>query len=373
MSLQFLKIQNFQTHEKLKVEIDPRVTSIIGPSDVGKSAIVRALRWLCLNTPSGDAFVKDGTPGTTIRLKIDDKEVFRRKGKDTNEYGLDDQVFKSFGSSVPEPIEKLLRVSPLNFQSQLDGPLWFNDSAGQVSKNLNSLIDLESIDECIQEINKRCSRAQTEAEVCEKRTREALDKRDSLKWILIAEADHNLLDEKEKALQELRASASTLLATTAAARTHEEQRDKARDLIKPLTLVVTQAEGLNKARLKRTRLNTLVEDAKKQASIKAPDISSLSKTANEVKFRSDKITRLRQLMFSIIQSSNVRAPDLERLNSLQKDIRILEHRKERVTMLIELATKETGRHAEYQLLFQELNKQLKEGWSGVCPTCQRPK
>ena len=39
-------LQNFQSHKYSIVELDEQLNVIVGPSDSGKSAIIRALKWV---------------------------------------------------------------------------------------------------------------------------------------------------------------------------------------------------------------------------------------------------------------------------------------------------------------------------------------
>ena len=57
--IQSLQINNFQSHKYSVMELHKGVNVIIGPSDSGKTTILRALRWLVWNRPSGDAFRSD--------------------------------------------------------------------------------------------------------------------------------------------------------------------------------------------------------------------------------------------------------------------------------------------------------------------------
>ena len=45
MAIESLSLHNFQCHEHLDIAFDPQLTTIVGPSDVGKTAILRALKW----------------------------------------------------------------------------------------------------------------------------------------------------------------------------------------------------------------------------------------------------------------------------------------------------------------------------------------
>ena len=83
-----LEIKNFQAHETLRVVFDEHVTTIVGPSDAGKSAIIRALWWLVFDRPLGTAFIKDGEETCSARLWADGKRLAKRKGE-KGEYRLE--------------------------------------------------------------------------------------------------------------------------------------------------------------------------------------------------------------------------------------------------------------------------------------------
>ena len=75
-------IRNFQSHKKSILNLSKGVNVIVGKTDSGKSAIIRALRWLFTNTPSGDAFRSwDGGDTKVSATFYDmDKKITRIKG-----------------------------------------------------------------------------------------------------------------------------------------------------------------------------------------------------------------------------------------------------------------------------------------------------
>jgi len=143
-----LQIINFQTHAKLRVDFGRGITTIVGPSDAGKSAVLRALRWVCTSEPSGDAFVRHGSKGASVRLLVDGHEIIRRRspGGGVNEYVLDGVVLKAIGRDVPEPIARILNLGPVCWQRQHDAPFWFSETQGEVSRQLNAIVNLGVID-----------------------------------------------------------------------------------------------------------------------------------------------------------------------------------------------------------------------------------
>ncbi len=52
-----VRIQGFQSHLDSTFTLSPGLNVITGPSDAGKTAIIRALRWLAFNEPQGEAFI----------------------------------------------------------------------------------------------------------------------------------------------------------------------------------------------------------------------------------------------------------------------------------------------------------------------------
>lgn len=178
-------INNYQAHTKLRVDFDPGITTIIGPSDVGKSAIVRALRWVCNNQPGGDAFVRHGSAGASVKLEVDGRTITRRRspGGETNEYQLDDTVFKAFGRDVPEPIKDLLNMGPTSWQLQHDPPYWFSDTAGEVSRQLNTIVNLGIIDDTLAAVSKSVYSAKARLEAAETTLTETKRESKALAWV----------------------------------------------------------------------------------------------------------------------------------------------------------------------------------------------
>ena len=171
--LEQLSIFDFQGHAKLTLKFDKRVTTIIGPSDAGKSAIIRALRWICLNKPSGMEFIRHGSKTARAQLKADGHVIRRLRSKNDNQYLLDGDPFLAFRDDVPPDIQKVLGVDEINFQGQHDAPFWLALSPPEVSRRLNSIIDLSIIDNTLNEVASQLRKAKTTLEVCEDRLQQA--------------------------------------------------------------------------------------------------------------------------------------------------------------------------------------------------------
>lgn len=177
--LEQLSLINFEAHEQDTYQFSPTVTSLVGPTDSGKSSIVRCLRWVCLNTPVGTPFLRWGADFVRAVLKFDGHTLVRRAG-DKNIYKLDKAKSAAFGRSVPPDIEKLLNVSELNFQQQIEGPFWLSQSAPQVSRALNAVIDLGVIDDVMAYIASKAREAKAAVTLTEERREAAKKEKEAL-------------------------------------------------------------------------------------------------------------------------------------------------------------------------------------------------
>lgn len=167
MKIYEVSLRDFQAHRKTRLEFSPGVTTIVGDSDKGKSAILRGLRWALLNDFAGDTFIREGAKSAVVSVWGKEKKqtVFIRRERGTeNTYLLEiddagEKEFASFGQTVPPEIASVLRLSELNFQSQHDAPFWFDLSGGDLSRALNSIVDLSLIDTSLANISKMTFRA----------------------------------------------------------------------------------------------------------------------------------------------------------------------------------------------------------------------
>jgi DNA repair protein SbcC/Rad50 len=149
VTIKSIHLVNFQSHADTHIDFSPGVNVIIGPSRNGKTSILRALRWVAENRPSGEAFKRHGSEkeGTEVSLELDTGQVITRvKTSNDNYYDLNGEPFRAFGQDVPLPISKVLNLSPINTAGQFDQPYLIFDSPGEVARTLNKIVHLDVID-----------------------------------------------------------------------------------------------------------------------------------------------------------------------------------------------------------------------------------
>jgi exonuclease SbcC len=224
--IQSISLQNFQSHKKSILEFHKGINVITGPSNNGKSSVLRALYWTIYNRPSGDSYIshwnrdKNDKPikSTKVTIINDNGTIERRKGfikaddkqKAFNGYIVNDNYLEAIGQDVPDEVTKLFNIDNVNIQKQMDAPFLLSESAGEVARFFNQTIRLDLIDKILakaeskrREANKDKSRLENEQVQIEKEILE-------YSWLEDAEilADkieiiENRINEKWEVLQEL--------------------------------------------------------------------------------------------------------------------------------------------------------------------------
>jgi exonuclease SbcC len=334
MPLETLTLHDFQAHKKLVLQLDPRITSIVGSSDVGKSAVIRALRWLCQNTPDGIEFIRHGAKEAVVELEVEGRTIVRSRGKSENFYGMVADEFKAFGKGVPPEIAEVLRVEDINFQSQHDAPFWFSETSGEVSRRLNQIINLSDIDEVLAEVASEKRTAEQSAKLLEERVRTAKERKLSLVFVEDMDVKLRKLEAAEAELETFRGQVSDLRNAVRRATDAEAALEDARILSKEGATLLALATEVRDLEKDRVRLRALMDNLKalnKARKLTPPDMGVLvllKTNAESIAATRDKLSRT-----------------IENLRTLYRDRR---------TKVDEAA---------------RLEKELKEKTGGVCPVC----
>src|SRR5690625_5024172 len=163
-----IKLKGFQSHELSEIDLVPGLNVITGPSDSGKTAVIRAIRWLAFNEPQGEAFVNDRVGEAEVQVTLQSGAIItktRRNGKTSYLVQQDETDSGSLfeKSEVPLEVTRLLGiekqtfgdfVAALNFSFQLDAPFLISETASAGAKILGKLAGTESVDLAIKGVSK---------------------------------------------------------------------------------------------------------------------------------------------------------------------------------------------------------------------------
>lgn len=190
-----IELHNFQSHEYTEIEFDRGLNVILGNSDVGKTAILRAIKWALYNEPKGDYFIRQGEKEVSVKVTFSNGVVVERaKTPSKNSYFLVDSSgnemrFEGFGIDVPKeitdvtnmykvPLDNSNNKTILNIAEQLDGPFLLNEQASLRASAIGRLIGVNYVDDALRNVvrdNKRTNQEIVELRKNKEDLKEQLD------------------------------------------------------------------------------------------------------------------------------------------------------------------------------------------------------
>lgn len=158
--LKSLKIQNFQSHRITALDFCKGINVIVGKSQAGKTAILRALNWVVNNRPSGFAFKNSSERAKMVKVELELDEgavIALRKTSTAATYTLqtsDGKIkkYSKFSQNVPAEISETINMRDINFQEQLEGPFLVTSSAGAIAKVINRITNAEAVDAWVSQL-----------------------------------------------------------------------------------------------------------------------------------------------------------------------------------------------------------------------------
>ncbi|HYF78693.1 MAG TPA: AAA family ATPase [Symbiobacteriaceae bacterium] len=418
-------IENFQSHARSELTFGRGLNVIIGPSDNGKSAILRAIRWALYNEPRGSEFVRSGARECRVTVTMSDgAEVVReltltKSGAPSrNRYlvkaaGADEfQVFEGFGTEVPLEVirahgmpQVLLDTDKrvvLSFGSQLEGPFLMAESGSLRARAIGRLLGVHVVDAAMRNTQRDQRTVKQETARLEQRL-EQYDK-DLAQYADIPEQEARL--ERAEALltqaEALRARLARLEqvqegldranreeimlgarlaglgdlpeAEAQVKRAEEAHRQEARleRLQQDLTRVETEGR-FYKARVDALTALPIAEQRAREAAERQTRLTVLSRVEGDLRQRESELTRVGRELDRLgdVPKAASRVTEalaqLQRLEQLEKQLAQVQEVQQRLNTGKEYLTKTEaelrGHLSEYEGVLRHLGK---------CPTCMQP-
>lgn len=301
-----LRIANFQKHARLTIDLDPSITTIVGPSDAGKSAIIRALRWVCFNKPDGDGFIRDGASFAKVQLTVDGMKITRARGK-ANKYTINGKDLVSFGrGGVPDVISDLLNMTPDNFQSQHDSPFWFSLSGGEVSRQLNAIVDLGIIDSSLSKAMRASRQAAADTRAIKKNLDEARAEKEALAYVPDLDDQYREIERRTKSLEKKTVRTAALSDLISDVKGVEQSIGRKRELKSRAGALYRQARSCRSMSDKVDTLSSIIDRARTaMISVEggAPDTRPLSRAYTQAR-EGESVESLDELITNIKQTDD---------------------------------------------------------------------
>jgi exonuclease SbcC len=411
MTFTKLTLQDFQCHRRLEIPLS-QITTIVGSSDSGKSAIVRALNYLCLNNLRGNSFITHGKDKCAITLEVDGQTIQRTKTKTSNSYATETNEYAAVSSEVPPEIAKILNIGEINIANQHDPLFWFSLTSGQLAKELNAIADIAWVDRVLQVSVSDLRKLNAEIDVTNSRVSELEAESKQTEWTIqadeelqrlesleakceyLAESRHRLselVNRLESAqsqieqLQEVIDSFAPVQKAYNAADTHRQRHRRLNSLLSSLpdtrrlqaavdgfVAVQESYTTADSLRQQYKRLNTLLESL--------PDTKNFQEAADDfapVQERYAATSNLQQRykrLDSLLSTLPEAIPTSEEVGKLQKrfqNLADIENAKRRLTDFIEQSEDYESQIQVLSKNLQDTEQKLQTQTKGACPICQR--
>lgn len=168
-------IKNFQSHEDTTLEFSSGLNIIVGESNNGKTAILRAIMWVIDNQPLGTDFIMAGKDECSVTIAFDDGTSITRgrTRKDTGYYDiyyydengtLQRGQYRGFTNAVPIEVANVHQMpkvnitkdieTHLNVLSQLDPPFLITESPMVKASAIGRITGTHVLDAGVKETNK---------------------------------------------------------------------------------------------------------------------------------------------------------------------------------------------------------------------------
>ncbi|HHU63556.1 MAG TPA: AAA family ATPase [Clostridiales bacterium] len=163
-----LIIENFQSHKYTQLDFSNNLNVIVGPSDTGKTSIIRAIKWVLYNEPRGTGFIRKGENTCSVTLYFSNGYgVKRKRTAGTNQYIVihpdgKETIFEGFGNNVPAEVINVHGIrkvefdtgisSNINIAEQMEGPFMLSQPATLRAKALGRLVGAHIIDAAVKDI-----------------------------------------------------------------------------------------------------------------------------------------------------------------------------------------------------------------------------
>lgn len=156
-----VKISNWQSLRDVDLALG-RFTVIVGASNSGKTALIRALR-AAANNPRRKGNITWGAKQAEVAVFTEQHQIAYVRTENTALYRLSGfaEPFTDLGGTVPEQITAALGIPPaaagqsLHIAGQFDPPYLLLDSGAAVARTLGALTNVNIIFEAVKEANRR--------------------------------------------------------------------------------------------------------------------------------------------------------------------------------------------------------------------------
>ena len=388
-----LSVKDFQIVKNANLSFLPGLNCIIGQSNNGKSALMRAAKACIYNTP-GTTNVRLGCNNFAVGLQMNGHTVILQKGTNSI-YKVDNEVYGKIGRTQLDEVAKATGIKELqingsnediNFWDQMEKPFLLDRSETELfrfivdsGKDNNVTTALKSITQDRQQITKDITLTEGKIRAIEDNiARQEEELKDSDKKLEVynrvielgpkIKRVQDLTNLKNKSLldaQNLSAALTTRGTIDAILSKVETKLEVIKQSSRKLELLSNLQTKIGST---QSSIDSLQETLNKISHLEVPD---LNEKLNKYKLLSELISKSRSTSNLISELSSKQFPTLsedfgqkaQKYTNLGTIISNIMYKQEQIKSL-----EDTKKQVEEEL--KKVNKEIDE--VGICPTCGQP-
>lgn len=343
-------IVNFQAHRSLHVDFSD-YTAIIGPTNKGKTAIIRAINWALYNSPSGDSFITRDADGNKVgkarvQLNFDDgTQIIRTKGGSTNSYdivipGEEPMHLEGFGMG---PVDEVIRAhgmheidffgekQSLNVCKQLSQPFFLGESPTTKAVMIGKLGKTDVVDLSIKNVSSEIREKKSQVKGYKEELKEVKAELSELKGLNMMEKALEYADKRCEKMEYIDSKIKNIKTITSRINeltdkseklkeftSHQEDIFEASSLIEQAIEINTRLTSIKKIMASIDTSMAKLESLQKQANIASVDeIDKVIDMVDEVIAKSQSIASIKSKILKL-KDLKAQKETLEKLPSYQE-------------------------------------------------------
>lgn len=155
-----VQVKNYQIIKDASLDFIPGLNVIIGPSNNGKSSILKAIKALIYTVP-GTTAIRNGQSFYAVGINYNNHTVILQKGLKESVYIVDGEKYTKYGVNTPEIVSKALNIKELvlngnkeqlNFWDQMEYPFLIDRTSTELFKFIIDSSDSDQVSKSLKDM-----------------------------------------------------------------------------------------------------------------------------------------------------------------------------------------------------------------------------
>lgn len=211
-----ITLKNFQSYKNQTIDFKPGLNLLLGTSDSGKSAILRAMSFVLYNYPKKDSLIHWGELETSVTLEFSDGvKVTRIKGEGRNAivaFAADGNKIEKekIDKEIPDDVKLLLGNPPqddfnglISYADQFSPMFLVDLSPTDLPRSLSGLTGIEILEESAKQLMQNYKSIEKQNKSDEKEYTSLVNEAQSYSYVDFYENKIKLLEEKKQLIVDL--------------------------------------------------------------------------------------------------------------------------------------------------------------------------